>query len=71
MCLAPRVNMTLLLYWIGNLCILTTIVITFYHITVVGFDSQLEIYRVIFLTGPPLKMSLDWPPPNLLGLAPP
>ena len=24
-----------------------------------------------FLTGPPLKMSLDWPPPNLLGLAPP
>ena len=28
-------------------------------------------YRVIFLTGPPLKMSLDWPPPNLLGLAPP
>ena len=30
-----------------------------------------EKYRVIFLTGPPLKMSLDWPPPNLLGLAPP
>ena len=30
-----------------------------------------SIYRVIFLTGPPLKMSLDWPPPNLLGLAPP
>ena len=30
------------------------------------------IYRVIFLTGPPLKMSLDWPPPpNLLGLGPP
>ena len=29
------------------------------------------IYRVIFLTGPPLKISLDWPPPNLLGLAPP
>ena len=28
-------------------------------------------YRVFFLTGPPLKMSLDWPPPNLLGLAPP
>ena len=28
-------------------------------------------YRVVFLTGPPLKMSLDWPPPNLLGLAPP
>ena len=28
-------------------------------------------YRVIFLTGTPLKMSLDWPPPNLLGLAPP
>ena len=24
-----------------------------------------------FLIGPPLKMSLDWPPPNLLGLAPP
>ena len=30
-----------------------------------------EFYRVVFLTGPPLKMSLDWPPPNLLGLAPP
>ena len=30
-----------------------------------------NIYRVIFLTGPPLKISLDWPPPNLLGLAPP
>ena len=29
------------------------------------------IYTVIFLTGPPLKMSLDWPPPNLLGLGPP
>ena len=25
----------------------------------------------VFLTGPPLTMSLDWPPPNLLGLAPP
>ena len=24
-----------------------------------------------FLTSPPLKMSLDWPPPNLLELAPP
>ena len=33
-------------------------------------DSH-SLYRVIFLTGPPLKMSLDWPPPNLLGLAPP
>ena len=33
-----------------------------------GFDKK---YRVIFLTGPPLKISLDWPPPNLLGLAPP
>ena len=29
------------------------------------------MYRVVFLTGPPLKMSLDWPPPDLLGLAPP
>ena len=26
---------------------------------------------MVFLTGPPLKMSLDWPPPNLLGLPPP
>ena len=34
-------------------------------------DLQNPSYRVIFLTGPPLKMSLDWPPPNLLGLAPP
>ena len=24
-----------------------------------------------FLSGPPLKMSLDWPPPNLFGLPPP
>ena len=23
------------------------------------------IYTVIFLTGPPLKMSLDWPPPQI------
>ena len=29
------------------------------------------IYRVIFLTGPPLKMSLDWPPPKMPRLAPP
>ena len=29
-----------------------------------------NLYRVFFLTGPPLKMSLDWPPANLLGLAP-
>ena len=36
---------------------------------VTEFDSY--SYRVIFLTGTPLKMSLDWPPPNLLGLAPP
>ena len=33
--------------------------------------ENLVLYRVFFLTGPPLKMSLDWPPPNLLGLAPP
>ena len=26
---------------------------------------------MFFLTGPPLKISLDWPPPNLLGVAPP
>ena len=29
------------------------------------------IYTVIFLTGPPLKMSLDWPPPKRPRLAPP
>ena len=29
-----------------------------------------KTYRVIFWTGNPLKMSLDWHPPNLLGLAP-
>ena len=29
------------------------------------------MYRVIFLTGPPLKMSLDWPPSKMLRLAPP
>ena len=28
-------------------------------------------YRVVFLTGPPLKMSLDWPPPKMPRLAPP
>ena len=39
----------------------------FFKLTVI----ILSLYRVIFLTGPPLKMSLDWPPPNLLGLAPP
>ena len=26
---------------------------------------------MIFLTGPPLKMSLDWPPPKIPRLAPP
>ena len=40
-----------------------------------GFTSRSDwwvtSYRVFFLTGPPLKMSLDWPPINLLGLAPP
>ena len=36
------------------------------------FKMQVKLnYRVVFLTGPPLKMSLDWPPPKLLGLAPP
>ena len=25
----------------------------------------------VFLTGPPLKMSLDWPPPKMPPLAPP
>ena len=29
------------------------------------------LYRVVFLTGPPLKMSLDWPPLKMPGLAPP
>ena len=28
-------------------------------------------YRVVFLTGPPLKMSLDLPPPKMPRLAPP
>ena len=27
--------------------------------------------RVVFLTGTPLKMSLEWHSPNLLGLTPP
>ena len=39
--------------------------------TLKGGKMVITSYRVIFLTGPPLKMSLDWPPPNLLGLAPP
>ena len=42
-----------------------------YDLGLVGPNDKGEIYRVVFLTGPPLKMSLDWPPPNLLGLAPP
>ena len=25
--------------------------------------NEVVTYRVIFLAGPPLKMSLDWPPP--------
>ena len=29
------------------------------------------IYTVIFLTGPPLKMSLDWPPPKFAWSGPP
>ena len=29
------------------------------------------IYRVIFLTGPPLKMSLDWPSPKTAPTGPP
>ena len=29
------------------------------------------IYTVIFLTGPPLKMSLDWPPPKFAWTGPP
>ena len=28
-------------------------------------------YRVVFLTGPPLKMSLDWPPPKFAWTGPP
>ena len=34
-------------------------------------DSPGAIYRVVFLTGPPLKMSLDWPPLKMPRLAPP
>jgi len=28
-------------------------------------------YRVFFLTGPPLTMSLDWPPPKFAWTGPP
>ena len=35
------------------------------------FHIQPLLYRVIFLTGPPLKMSLDWPPLKMPRLAPP
>ena len=31
---------------------------------------DIGIYRVIFLTGPPLKLSLDWPPPQWLHKVP-
>ena len=37
-----------------------------------SFELSLQrlIYRVVFLTGPPLKMSQDWPPPINPRLAP-
>ena len=38
-----------------------------YSFFLVSYDIK---YRVVFLTGPPLKMSLDWPPPKMLRLAP-
>ena len=34
-------------------------------------DSEEIIIQGDFLTGPPLKMSLDWPPQKMPGLAPP
>ena len=36
-----------------------------------AYQIMIFIYRVIFLTGPPLRMSLDWPPPKMPRLAPP
>ena len=36
-----------------------------------GPDLASFIYRVVFLTGPPLKMSLDWPPQKCLDWPPP
>ena len=38
---------------------------------IITFKYVGEKYRVIFLTGPPLRMSLDWPPPKMPRLAPP
>ena len=35
------------------------------------FNRTHYLYRVIFLTGPPLKMFLDWPLPKMPRLAPP
>ena len=36
----------------------------------IKFEAKYEhFYRVIFLTGPPLKMSLDWPPQKTPWLA--
>ena len=38
----------------------------------ISTEGALRItYRVVFLTGPPPEMSVDCPPPNLPGLAPP
>ena len=42
-----------------------------YSISLNNFWNKKCSYRVIFFIGTPLKMSLDWHPPNLHGLAPP
>ena len=46
--------------WSVNIASITTVpLLVFLGI----LSDQQSNYRVIFLTGPPLKMSLDWPPP--------
>ena len=43
-----------------------------YHKKTLMLKSEVFLfYRVVFLTGPPLKMSLDWPPQICLDWPPP
>ena len=43
--------------------------LNFVHFTpTLSLHTGWIFYRVIFLTAPPLKMSLDWPPLNFLSV---
>ena len=40
----------------------------FYRLKLLILETKYASNSMFFLTGTPLKMSLDWHPPNLLGL---